>query len=203
MMENARTERKDRSRERILASAGSLIREKGISGASVSDVMDGAGMTVGGFYAHFPSKMSLMEEAFRETIRKSRALLEAAAGDLQGTGRVRAMARSYLSRSHRDHPESGCPLPANLGEIARTDPAVRRVLAEELNDMTGELASQLEAAGHDDPDEEALAILACMVGGLTLSRALRDTALSDQVLQACRRHIDKSLSRQAQEARPA
>ncbi len=67
-----RTGRKAESRERILASAGSLVREKGIAGASVSGVMEGAGMTVGGFYAHFPSKRELVAETVGEALRQSR-----------------------------------------------------------------------------------------------------------------------------------
>jgi len=170
------------------------MRRKGISGASVSDVMEGAGMTVGGFYAHFPSKQALVAEALRDAIRKSWALLASAAGEAKGADWVRAVSRSYLSRSHRDHPEIGCPLPANLGEIARGDPAVREVLAEEIEDMTGELASHLEKEGLADPMGEAMAMTATMIGGLTLSRALRGNALSDEILQACRRHIDRCAS---------
>jgi len=193
-MSDIRRERKDRSRERILASAGSIMRRKGISGASVSDVMGGAGMTVGGFYAHFPSKQALMAEALRHTMRKSRELLASTAGEAKGADWLRAVARYYLSRSHRDHPESGCPLPANLGEIAQGDPAVREVFSGEIADMTGELASHMEVEGIADPKGEALAMIATMVGGLALSRALRGNALSDEVLQACRRHIDDYLS---------
>ena len=193
MTANTRNERKDRSRERILTSAGSLMRKKGISGASVSDVMGGAGMTVGGFYAHFPSKQALMAEVLRRTLRKSRELLASAAGDLRGADWLRAVARSYLSRTHRDRPENGCPLPANLGEIARGNPALRKVLAGEIGDMVNELASHLEEDGLADPKSEALAMTATMVGGLTLSRAVRGSDLSDEILQACRCHIDKSL----------
>jgi TetR/AcrR family transcriptional repressor of nem operon len=193
MTANTRNERKDRSRERILSSAGSLIRKKGISGASVADVMGGARMTVGGFYAHFPSKQALMAEVLRNTLRKSRELLTSAAGDLRGADWLRAVAKSYLSRTHRDHPESGCPLPANLGEIARGNPAMRKVLAGEIGVMRDELASHLKEEGLEDPSGEALAMIATMVGGLTLSRALRGGDLSDEVLRACRRHIDKSL----------
>jgi TetR/AcrR family transcriptional repressor of nem operon len=193
MTANTKRDKKDRSRERILSSAGSLMRKKGISGASVADVMGGAGMTVGGFYAHFPSKQALMAEALRNTLRKSRALLASAAGDLRGADRLRAMARAYLSRSHRDRPESGCPLPANLGEIARGNPAMRKVLAGEIGDMVDELASHLEEEGLTDPKGEALAITATMVGGLTLSRALRGSDLSDEFLQSCRGHIERTL----------
>lgn len=192
-MAGAKTEKKERSRERILASAGNLMRERGISGASVAEVMDGAGMTVGGFYAHFPSKRSLVAEALKETFRKSRELLAAAAGARKGSDWVNAVARSYLSRQHRDNPRLGCPLPATLGEVAREDEEVRMALADEIGASVEEMAKRLEEAGVEDPRGEALAVLATMIGGLTLARALKGDALSDRVLQACRRHIERSL----------
>ncbi len=187
------SERKRRSRERILTSAGALLRERGISGASVAEVMEGAGMTVGGFYAHFPSKRSLVAEALREALRRSSGLLAAGAGGKEGADWVKAVARSYLSRQHRDNPESGCPLPATLGEIAREDAALREVLAGEIKSMAGEMTSHLQAAGLKDHAGEALAILSTMVGGLALARALRGTELSDAVLKACRDHIERTL----------
>ncbi len=186
-MADLKTERKERSHERIVASAGALMRERGISGASVADVMEGAGMTVGGFYAHFPSKRELVVETLRETLRKSRALLLQGATGKKGAEWVSAVARSYLSRSHRDNPQAGCPLPAILGEAAREDAEVREVLAAEIDDTIVEISSHLVEAGAGDPRGEALAALSTMVGGLTLARALAGTPLSDAVLQACRR----------------
>lgn len=192
-MTSAKSERKERSRERILESAGCLVREKGISGASVANVMEGAGMTVGGFYAHFPSKQSLMAETLRETLRRSRDRLDALAAGKRGADWVKAVAKGYLSRAHRDHPEIGCPLPATLSEITREDAAVREALEEEIETAAGELGSRLKEAGIEDPRGEALAVLAIMIGGLTLARALRGTDLSDAVLQACRKHIERSV----------
>jgi TetR/AcrR family transcriptional repressor of nem operon len=188
-----KTPKKARSREKILESAGVLMREKGISGASVAGVMGGAGMTVGGFYAHFPSKESLVAEALRTTLRQSRENLESYAGDKTGAERVTAVTRSYLSRSHRDNPESGCPLPATAGELAAMDLTVRKVLAEEIDLDVGDLETALKEAGVKDARGEAFSTLATMVGGLTLSRALKGTPLSDEVLKACRDHIKRSL----------
>jgi TetR/AcrR family transcriptional regulator, transcriptional repressor for nem operon len=193
-MSDTKTIRKDRSHGRILESAGNLMRERGISGASVANVMDGAGMTVGGFYAHFPSKQALVQEALRETIGKSRVALMAAAEGKKGKEWVRAITRSYLSRQHRDNPNSGCPLPAVLGEAARENLPVREALAREIESTADEIASHLEAEGYSNPRGEALALLSTMIGGLTLSRALPDVKLSDAVLLACRRQIEKSLS---------
>ena len=193
-MTDAKAVKKERSRERILASAGTLMREKGISGASVAEVMRGAGMTVGGFYAHFPSKRTLVAETLRDALRRSGSLLAASAGEKGGAEWVNAVARAYLSRQHRDNPRAGCPLPSTLGEVAREDAEVREALAAEMGEMAAEIASRLEEAGLDDSRGEALAVLSLMVGGLTLARALRGTRLSDAVLKACRSHIERCLA---------
>jgi len=185
----ARSDRKSRSREKILESAGVLMREKGISGASVANVMGGAGMTVGGFYAHFPSKDELVAETLRAALRESRGRLSAAAGEKRGADWIDAVARSYLSRAHRDVPHAGCPLPATMGELAGACTGVREVLAEELDSTVEEMESRLRDEGAEDPRGEAMAALATMVGGLALARASRGTPLSDEMLKACRAHI--------------
>ncbi len=187
------TTKKDDSHRRILASAGTLLRERGINGTSVSEVMDGAGMTVGGFYAHFRSKEALVAETLRSALRESRARLAAAAGMRTGAEWVRAVSRAYLSRAHRDAPETGCPLPATAGEAALAGQEVREALAGELDLMAEDLAEQLREAGTPASRSEALALIATMAGGLTLARATNGTALSDEILKACRDHIAKGL----------
>jgi TetR/AcrR family transcriptional regulator, transcriptional repressor for nem operon len=192
-MENMKTVRKNKSHEKILESAGTLIKARGISGASVANVMEGAGMTVGGFYAHFPSKQSLISETIKEALESSREHLRNLARGKKGAEWVKTVSGSYLSRSHRDQPETGCPLPATLGEIAMEDIMVREVLAEEVEKTSNELASRLEEAGLNQPGDEAMAVLAIMVGGLSLARALRGTQISDAILKACGGHIERSL----------
>ncbi len=179
--------RKDDSHRRILDSAGSLLRARGIARTSVAEVMGGAGMTVGGFYAHFRSKEALVAEALRDTLRTSRARLMAGAGDTSGAARIRAVTRAYLSRSHRDAPEEGCPLPMAAGEISQAGPEVREALADELELLAQDLAADLR-----DGRPESLALISMMVGGLTLARAVAGTPLSDEILKACRDHVDWS-----------
>jgi TetR/AcrR family transcriptional regulator, transcriptional repressor for nem operon len=186
-------QKKEESRERILSSAGALIKEKGIAGTSVSEVMGGAGMTVGGFYAHFSSKDALVTETVSSSLCQSLEGLKAAAGDKRGAKWLKAATRSYLSRVHRDNPSAGCPLPATAGEIANADVTVRRAVAAEVDTIAAEIAAHEEEAGQARPREESLAALAMMVGGLTLSRALRETPLSDEILKACRGHMERCL----------
>jgi TetR/AcrR family transcriptional regulator, transcriptional repressor for nem operon len=155
--------------------------------------MGGAGMTVGGFYAHFPSKDALVAETVSSSLCQSLEELNAAAGDKRGAEWLEAASRSYLSRAHRDNPSSGCPLPATAGEIANADETVKEALAAEIDAITREIASHEEEAGLPEPRGEALAALAMMVGGLTLARALKGTPRSDEVLKACRDHIARCL----------
>ena len=54
---------KERTRARVLAEAAAAIRGKGVERVGVAEVMGGAGLTHGGFYAHFKSKDDLLTEA--------------------------------------------------------------------------------------------------------------------------------------------
>lgn len=180
---NAKAEQKERTHENILRSAASLLRERGVAGARVADVMQRAGLTVGGFYAHFPSKEALIDEALCRTATELRAQLF---GELRGQDDViSGVLRRYLSKAHRDNAELGCPFPAVVSEIATTAPEHRDALASELEKMSAELAAHVHD-GELPKRHIALALAALMIGGLSLARALKGTELSDEVLRACR-----------------
>jgi TetR/AcrR family transcriptional regulator, transcriptional repressor for nem operon len=180
---NVRTDQKERTRQDILASASRLLRERGIGGASVAEVMKGAGLTVGGFYAHFAAKDELVVASLRHAMRQMWGQLLPTVGSARGVEAVSAVVRRYLSRSHRDHPAEGCPLPAVVGDAAHASQIVRDAMADELcrnADTLGELLHG-ERRRH-----QALALVALMYDGLGLARALAGTPLSDEILKACR-----------------
>src|ERR1700733_2403132 len=97
-----KAEQKERTQASILESASRLLREKGISGARVADVMRGAGLTVGGFYAHFKSKEALVDDALRRTAREMRAQLFALLDEKPPGDRLEVVVKRYLSGAHRD-----------------------------------------------------------------------------------------------------
>src|SRR5579862_8577658 len=99
---NAKAEQKERSHQTILESAARLLRERGIAGARIADVMQGAGLTVGGFYAHFASKEALIEEALLRTADDLRALLFAKIDEKPAGDRAVVILKRYLSPDHRD-----------------------------------------------------------------------------------------------------
>jgi TetR/AcrR family transcriptional regulator, transcriptional repressor for nem operon len=185
---NAKTEQKERSHQTILESAARLLHEKGISGARVVDVMKGAALTVGGFYAHFASKDALVDEALRRTGAELRSRLFARLDEKAAADRAEVVLKRYLSAAHRDASATlGCPLPAVVGEVGTSAPQHRGVLAEQVQALAADLEDQLPPGG-GLLSRRALAIslVALMYGGLTLARALRGTVLSDEVLRACR-----------------
>lgn len=174
------SDKKAKTRERILQAASRALIQHGPAEPSVSDVMGAAGLTVGGFYAHFESKDALMLEAFSQLLGQRRALLAEVDPTLSGVERRALTAAFYLSRKHRDAAEQACPLPSSLGEMANLPEAFRQVLGEHLELMTAQLSSSPEEA------DKVLADLALMVGGLALARALGACPLSDRILRAAK-----------------
>lgn len=191
-MSNVKLEQKERTRASIIESACKLVRERGIGGARVADVMSGVGLTVGGFYAHFSSKEALVDEALRRTAAAMRARLFDRIDEKPAAARAEVVLKRYLSAAHRDDPANGCPLPAVVGEVSTSTPEHREVLAEQLVALADQLSSTIpkREGGRSEkgtsPRHVALGMIALMYGGISLARALKGTELSDEVLRACR-----------------
>jgi TetR/AcrR family transcriptional repressor of nem operon len=166
------TLKKRRTHDRIIASAGRIARKNGLAAASVSRVMHGAGLTIGGFYAHFRSKRAMDAEVVQATL---------------GDTSIPWSADRYLTAAHRDNAQHGCAFPAMLSEIARADEATRMALARALDARARELTGPVRGRRGAPGRQHALATLALCVGGLALARAMRGHPASDEVLAACRK----------------
>jgi TetR/AcrR family transcriptional repressor of nem operon len=151
-----------------------------------------AGLTHGGFYAHFPSKDALIASSFAEGFGESAERLLVQRDGVPAAETLATVIRAYLSRAHRDTPDTGCVVPALTAEVARGSSAVRASFTAALRDYARRLALLLPAsesadANRDvDQDAEALALLAGMAGALQLARAVDDPALSDAILRHAR-----------------
>jgi TetR/AcrR family transcriptional regulator, transcriptional repressor for nem operon len=181
----SKSEQRERTHAAILDSATRLLRRRGIGGMSVADVMGGAGLTVGGFYAHFASKEKLVERSLEAVLAQMRAVLFAGLSGLAPSEIVRRVVGRYLSRRHRDASSDGCALPALISEVASgREAAMRPVLGRELEAFVAAFA---DAVPGERARVRALALgcAALMVGGLTLARATSGS-LSDEILSAAR-----------------
>src|SRR3954469_2422538 len=122
---NRRTARKRRTHEGILKAAGRVARREGLAAASVPRVMHGAGLTIGGFYSHFPSKQAMDAEIVRTLLGELPGRWLGGLEPASGTEWIARAVDRYLSAAHRDD-LTGCAYPAVVSELARAAPAVRR-----------------------------------------------------------------------------
>lgn len=183
---------KRKTRDLILTEAARVLRAAGPEKLSVAEVMRAAGMTVGGFYAHFKSKDDLLAHAVETAIADFNAVVERAETDAPPAERFEQLVRFYLSRRHRDAPEAGCPLPSLGGYVAGMDTEARRRFGAGLDILTSRLERLLSAMQVEQPEEAASSVAAEMIGAVTLARAARDSGQSDAIL---RRSKDAILSR--------
>lgn len=178
---------KAQSRKRILAAASTRIREAGLDGISVGDIMKSVNLTHGGFYGHFESRADLVAAALDQALIEGEKASAAHTGD-RGSMTVKSIVNSYLSPAHRDHPSSGCAIPTLAGEVGRADAKVRTIMAEQLSRSFDAME---QALGDEAVDREQFAVSAwsMMVGAMMLSRVLADDARGDQVLAMARKSI--------------
>lgn len=182
---SAKAEQKQRTHEAILQSAARLLRKRGIAGARVADVMKDAGLTVGGFYAHFASKEALVDDALQRTGAELRAKLFVGLDQRELPDRIDTILKRYLSVTHRDYPEGGCAMATVTGEVGLSAPEHRDALGRQIGAFVDALSEHLPP-GKLPRRTLALGLLATMIGGVTLARALRGTDLSDEFLRAAR-----------------
>nr|WP_309247861.1 TetR/AcrR family transcriptional regulator [Paenibacillus tyrfis] len=168
-------------RHKILQSASQSFRASGIKAVSVPQIMSGAGLTHGGFYAHFDSKEQLVAEACKSAMEGTVERLGSIAEQAADEQKLNAVIESYLSAAHRDSSEQGCIMPALAGDIARSSEDIREVFTEEVSRFLSFVSG---LAGQDE--NKSITLTATMVGSILLARSVNDPELSDKILSACR-----------------
>jgi TetR/AcrR family transcriptional regulator, transcriptional repressor for nem operon len=179
-------EHKDETHARIVKKASVRLREKGAHGIGVADLMKDAGLTHGGFYAHFDSREALVVEAFAYAMDRSIERWRKLAEETPPENRLATIVDSYLTPQHRDDPGRGCAVPALSAEIARESPKTRKAFAAKLEQMIETIAAQIPDVPRKPARKQAMASLATMMGTLVLARVAGTGEFSDEILAAGR-----------------
>lgn len=170
-------EHKIQTRQRIVESARHLWKAKGYANVSIGQIMKDAGLTHGGFYAHFKSKDDLFAEAALDTAILERYRAMISEPNVQPLAVFEMVLDYYLSAAHRDNPAEGCPLVALSEDAWRLGDGVQgaytKLTATALKQLTHVL---------DGNRELAHLALSAMVGAVTLARGVNDDAASEKVL---------------------
>lgn len=176
---------KERTKHRIVSSASVELRKRG-SGLSIPDLMKAAGLTHGGFYAHFDSRAHFLREALHFTMDQTNARLNSLFEHASDQDGVAAISAHYLSVLHRDNPGDGCALPIFAPEVAKQNKASRAAFAAKLEDMIAVVTRAYKSRPPEEARRLAVATISTLVGSLTLSRACAGAQLSDEILEAGR-----------------
>lgn len=164
-------------RERLLATAVTLIRERGVAGTGLSELLKESGTARGSIYQHFPrGKDDLVAAAVteagadgRSTIATLRALDDPAAV-------VTAIMHATRDALVADGYVHGCPVAA--GALAGPDyPAAVGTASAALAGWVAELADVLTATGlaADAAGPFASLVVSVFEGALVQARASRST----------------------------
>ena len=177
--------RHETTHERIVEVAARTLRRNGYSGVGVADVMKQAGLTHGGFYAHFESRDALLAEAIERAGRDSTAAMNRRIdiSRAKGQSALRALVDGYLSESHLRGVESGCVVAALGSEMPRQSPALLEPSTERVR---GLIAMVQRALPEGSTGEQAMVIAGTMVGALQLARTLGSNAQGKAMLAAAR-----------------
>ena len=179
-------EHKQETHARIVKKASVRLREKGAHGIGVADLMKEAGLTHGGFYAHFDSREALVIEAFAYAMDRSTERWRKLAETTPPEKRMATIVETYLTPLHRDDPGHGCAVTALGAEIARESPKTRKAFAAKLDQMIEMLADQIPELPRKTARKQATAAIATMMGTLVLSRIAGSGEFSDEILAAGR-----------------
>lgn len=204
---------KPKTRIRIVNAASALFKKHGFENVTIDQVMAAAGLTRGGFYAHFKNKEALFVACVENgmSLLSSPVLAKLRKAELSGSDWVTSFAELYLSRVHIDNPELGCALPTLSSEVSRSGDQARAAFSKLIDQASGKLAWKLakedgvpgmdkpvpvdgESVLPDVPDgyrTEATSMLAMLVGAVVLSRAVDDET-ADDILAASRESISRS-----------
>ena len=183
--------KKEQTRERIVRAAARAIRKHGYEGVGVADVMRDAGLTHGGFYAHFASRDALLAQAVEQAGVESTENLSRAVARAKPGEELMALVDFYLADRHVEAAEQGlgCALAAAGSEVPRQHVEVRRAVSRRIKDLIGLVERQFPDWGNSAAHEKAMAIVACMVGALMLARAADDSQLSKRIRKSARELI--------------
>lgn len=183
------TDHKQRTREKVLVEAARAIRQSGPDKVGVAALMAKAGLTHGGFYAHFSSKDDLIAQAVDYMFEERLALLQHAAAAEDPAAGLSRYIDLYLSPLHRDRRDRGCPVVALSGDVARMPRTARARFEAGFRNMTTTLTGLLQRMNLADADALATTVLLEMIGALTVARALADSGHSDSILEGAKMSV--------------
>jgi TetR/AcrR family transcriptional repressor of nem operon len=187
---------KTKTHKRIVALASRRFREQGLAGIGIADLMNEAGLTVGGFYKHFNSRDALVAEAVGLALELWKNQMDAAASNGPPVT-YESLIDEYLSETHRDHPGAGCPVGALAGDLARSDKRTRALVSRKIRENIELLVALIRQAKETEEGHarsQAILTYCALVGAIGMARAVSDEELSREILKTVAKRLKNHAS---------
>lgn len=176
-------EHKEETRKRIVVCARRLFNKRGFTEVPIDEIMAEAGLTRGGFYNHFATKDELYAEAILDMLNNPpKETYDGGAIDFCSPPDelAKRIIGNYLSRSHFDDVEGGCPMIALPSDVARGGEPVKRAYRQALDAIIGVFQASQEGQSAD-ARARAVTMATLCIGGMVLARAVDDDAFSAEI----------------------
>lgn len=177
------------NRDRILTESARLLRVGGLSGVGVDALAKAAGLTHGSLYSQFGSKDRLITEALKSGFERTES-------SAAGIDSLEQAVGTYLSDWHKDNPGAGCYMAALGCEIPRQSKAIRKVFTDIVRRSAARLGARLSSRSKRQREDDGLFTIATLVGAMVLARSVDDPELADQIMNASRARLLRSLQPQ-------
>jgi len=187
------SDHKANTRRRVLQEAAKAIWADGVEGIAIAPVMAAAGLTVGGFYAHFKSRDDLIAEAVSFMFEERYASFFARIDIPDPRDALGRFVDYYVSMRHRDATVGGCPIPTLAGQVPSLPSAARERFMLAVERLTDGVTGLLEAMGTGEAPAVAASAMAEMIGAVSLSRLTRDAVKAEGLLEDARRSVRRKL----------
>lgn len=171
---------KAHSREKILHAAVNLFAFRGYDQVSLDELMQEAGLTRGAFYAHFNSKQELYAEAILTAAKTS--AFGKAKDKVCETDEIQKLVNGYLSEAHVNEEIQPCHLAFLVSDVAKREPQIRRTYTQVFKGLSQLMQQHFSPSN----EQQAMALVAMMIGGVAVGRAIDDEKLRSQLLETCR-----------------
>lgn len=175
--------------DEIITETSKMLRQRGIVGTSLADLMAAVGLTHGGFYKHFDSKGQLVSQATERIFLEINSRFEERSQSQGPKAGLKAYVDDYLMLPHIKNPELGCPIPSFAADIGREEDALKRVFTTGLR-STLELIKDGLSCPVAERQEKAIELVALLSGAVSMARATHDQKLSADIIASARKRAN-------------
>jgi TetR/AcrR family transcriptional regulator, transcriptional repressor for nem operon len=174
---------KSNTHKKIVTAASELFRAEGIRSVGVTELMQRAGLTHGGFYAHFTSKEDLAAQACLSAFEESGQRLKQLIEEVEPGRKFATAVERYLNATHRDNSLRGCMAAALATEVTHHPGPIRDAMTAGIKQWIEGVEKMI---AQDGLQIDSYSAVATMIGAIVLARAAADPKLSDQLLSHAR-----------------